>query len=383
MSDAGGVRGRPFRHHGRGGRGRRRGRGGRRPARLHDRRLRARRRSAAHLSRRDGRRGARHEGGAIRRSSRWARSTATGRRASTCRTPRRRLVAAGAGLRDRIVVQRTSAGTQGVVAAAAATRLWCASLVVGSATAAAVRASGLGPPVYVLTGRNPAAGPESGSDDRSTAELIERARLGLPLEAERTAREVATSAEAAHTLALGPASAPPDDIELAIRVDAFAVRDGGRPRRGRDPARTARTGAVASRRCRTSAPTTSTSATTSSATVRRWCCSTARRPSGARRSPPRSRPLADRVPPLPARMRAATAGRAGTRPTASRPAGSSTTSRPSSTRSVSIDFHLVGYSMGGDDRARLRGPRARAAADARRRSASRPLASRGRAWPGG
>jgi len=142
------------------------------------------------------------------------------------------VVAAGAGLRDRIVVQRTSAGTQGVVAAAAATRLWCASLVVASATAAAVRASGLGPPVYVLTGRNPAAGPESGSDDRSTAELIERARLGLPLDAGRAAREVATSAEAAHTLALGPASAPPDDIELATRVDAFpfameAVRVGG------------------------------------------------------------------------------------------------------------------------------------------------------------
>lgn len=131
------------------------------------------------------------------------------------------VVAAGADLRDRVVVQRTSAGTQGVVAATAATRLWCASLVVASATAAAVRASGLGAPVYVLTGRDPAAGPESGSDDRATAELIERARQGRPLAAERTAHEVATSVEAAHTLALGPASAPPEDIELAVRVDAF------------------------------------------------------------------------------------------------------------------------------------------------------------------
>jgi 2-phosphosulfolactate phosphatase len=131
------------------------------------------------------------------------------------------IMAAGPALRDRVIVQRTSAGTQGVVAASAASRLWCASLVVASATAEAVRAAALGAPTYVLTGRDPARGPESGSDDRLTAELIERARQGLSLEADRTARAVAASPEAAHTLALGPDSAPPADIELATRVDAF------------------------------------------------------------------------------------------------------------------------------------------------------------------
>jgi hypothetical protein len=60
-----------------------------------------------------------------------------------------------------------------------------------------------------------------GPDDRATAELIERARQSQPLEAERTAHEVATSPEAANTLALGPLSAPSHDIELATRVDAF------------------------------------------------------------------------------------------------------------------------------------------------------------------
>jgi 2-phosphosulfolactate phosphatase len=131
------------------------------------------------------------------------------------------IVAAGRALRGRIIVQRTSAGTQGVVAARAASRLWCASLVVGSATAAAMRAFGDAPPTYVLSGRFPDDGPGSGSDDRATAELIERARLGLPLEADRAARDVATSEEAAHTVAHGVASAPPEDIELATRVDAF------------------------------------------------------------------------------------------------------------------------------------------------------------------
>ena len=107
------------------------------------------------------------------------------------------------------------------MAARTATRLWCASLVVASATAAAVTASDLGTPTYVITGRLPGAGPASGSDDRATAELIERARLGRPLDAARTAQEVRESEEAQHTLAHGPASAPPQDIELATRVDAF------------------------------------------------------------------------------------------------------------------------------------------------------------------
>ena len=57
-----------------------------------------------------------------------------------------------ADLRGRTLVQRTSAGTQGVVAATDATRLWAASLVCASATSRAVEASGLGEPSYVITG---------------------------------------------------------------------------------------------------------------------------------------------------------------------------------------------------------------------------------------
>ena len=52
---------------------------------------------------------------------------------------------AEADVAGRTIVQRTSAGTQGVVAALAAERLWCAALVTASATARAVRAAGLGP----------------------------------------------------------------------------------------------------------------------------------------------------------------------------------------------------------------------------------------------
>lgn len=128
---------------------------------------------------------------------------------------------AAADLGDRVLVQRTSAGTRGVVAARSATRLWCSGLVCASATAAAVRASALGDPTYVITGKVMGSRSANGTDDTATAQLIERARLGVDLDAESTSRFVANSEEAKRTLALGPGHVDPEDIALATRVDAF------------------------------------------------------------------------------------------------------------------------------------------------------------------
>jgi 2-phosphosulfolactate phosphatase len=119
----------------------------------------------------------------------------------------------------RDLVQRTSAGTRGVVAASSAGRRWCASLVCASATAAAVNDSGLGDPTYVITGWFDDQ--HLGEDDQQTARLIERVRVGAPVRAEETARAVAGSREAAVTLRLGPGHVDPRDVELATRVDAF------------------------------------------------------------------------------------------------------------------------------------------------------------------
>jgi 2-phosphosulfolactate phosphatase len=130
------------------------------------------------------------------------------------------VAASRASLDARTLVQRTSAGTRGVVAARAADRLWCASLVCASATAAAIAASGLGAPTYVITGRYGDRA-DHGIDDLLTAQLIERARTGLPLAATETASAVAASDEARITLALGDGHVDPDDITYAIRVDAF------------------------------------------------------------------------------------------------------------------------------------------------------------------
>lgn len=130
------------------------------------------------------------------------------------------VAAAAADLAGRTIVQRTSAGTRGMLAAQSAARLWAASLVVASATAAAVAASRLGPPTYVITGRFEDR-PDGGVDDLLTAQLIERARCGEPLDAVATAAAVAISDEARHTLLLGSDHVHPDDVAYATHVDAF------------------------------------------------------------------------------------------------------------------------------------------------------------------
>jgi hypothetical protein len=63
-----------------------------------------------------------------------------------------------------------------------------------------------------------------GADDVLTAELIERARTGHPLEAKTTAAALLATEEAAKTLALGSEHSDPRDIELAADVDRSTSR---------------------------------------------------------------------------------------------------------------------------------------------------------------
>lgn len=128
--------------------------------------------------------------------------------------------ALAADLDGRSVVQRTSAGTRGALAAVDAERLFVAGLVCASATARAVEATGLGAPAYVITGRFEDR-PDQGGDDLATAELIERVRTGRPARSAETAAAVAGSEEATRTLALGAGHVHPDDIALAVDVDRF------------------------------------------------------------------------------------------------------------------------------------------------------------------
>jgi 2-phosphosulfolactate phosphatase len=72
-------------------------------------------------------------------------------------------------LRGKTIVQRTTHGTMGAVAAqrAGAERLYCGSFLVARATAAAIRASGAGETCFVITGEGGA-----GDEDRACAEYI-------------------------------------------------------------------------------------------------------------------------------------------------------------------------------------------------------------------
>jgi len=124
-------------------------------------------------------------------------------------------------LQGRTIVQRTSAGTQGVIGATGADRLWAASLVCASATAAAVTAADIGDPSYVITGCFADSPDTTGDDDRITADLIERVRVGQDLQRAEAVVELLQTYEARRTLALGAEHADPLDLHYAAQVDAF------------------------------------------------------------------------------------------------------------------------------------------------------------------
>lgn len=123
-------------------------------------------------------------------------------------------------LDGRTLVQRTSAGTQGVVAARDAQRLFAASLVCASATAAAVSAVGGGAPTYVITGRLP-DDPGRGDDDLATARFIDGIRTGAGVDVDATKRAVGLSRSAEATRSLEAVDAHPDDVAFALDIDRF------------------------------------------------------------------------------------------------------------------------------------------------------------------
>jgi len=126
-----------------------------------------------------------------------------------------------ADLAGRTLVQRTSAGTQSVVAATHATRLWCASLVCGSATARAIKNADIGVPTYIISGRFADRPDDSGDDDLACAEYIEAIRISRGIDEDGTIERIANSDEAHRTLQLGVGNVDPDDIGFGTRLDVF------------------------------------------------------------------------------------------------------------------------------------------------------------------
>ena len=138
---------------------------------------------------------------------------------------------ADADVDGRVIVQRTSAGTRGAIAARDAEPLLCASLVVAAATASFLGAHRR--PTYVITGSFADAPTTSGDEDLAVAEHIEALRLGERSDSAAVIRRVLNSPDAHTTMRLGGEHVHPDDLAYCVDVDRFDFAMVCDPTRGR------------------------------------------------------------------------------------------------------------------------------------------------------
>lgn len=127
-------------------------------------------------------------------------------------------------LRGAAIVQRTSAGTQGVIAAArGANRLYAASLVTANATAQALRLGRLGPISLVAMGNN---GTVRTDEDELCALHLRNLLEGRPGDPEAVRRVILASGEAERFHDPMRQHLHPNDLDIALDIDryGFAIR---------------------------------------------------------------------------------------------------------------------------------------------------------------
>jgi len=141
----------------------------------------------------------------------------------------------GVDLRDRLLIHRTSAGTQGLVGAASVTtRLFAASFVCAGATAHAVAALEPDHVTFVSTGVDH----RDGDEDRACADYLAALLTGGHPDPGRYLPRVRSS-DAAQAFSGDDPDFPAADLDEALRLDAvdFALRadiEGGLPTLHRD-----------------------------------------------------------------------------------------------------------------------------------------------------
>jgi 2-phosphosulfolactate phosphatase len=119
----------------------------------------------------------------------------------------------------RTVVQKTTYGTAGALAAREASLVLCASFVVAEATARLLRARASGSVTFVVTGEDGQA-----DEDLACAQYIACRAEGGPTEAEAFLRRAATSRAAARLredARRGFQGVHPDDVALCLELDRF------------------------------------------------------------------------------------------------------------------------------------------------------------------
>jgi 2-phosphosulfolactate phosphatase len=121
-------------------------------------------------------------------------------------------------LEGRRLIQRTTAGTQGVVRSTRADPLFVASLSVASATASAVARSAKGTVTFVETGVGHTGG---GDEDVACADYIAGLLLGAPPSATEVAERVAGSGHASLFSHPEFPEFPAADLQCALEIDRF------------------------------------------------------------------------------------------------------------------------------------------------------------------
>jgi 2-phosphosulfolactate phosphatase len=119
-------------------------------------------------------------------------------------------------LRGRVLVQRTSSGTQGVLAATGADRLFAGSLVVAAATAEAIRASGEALVTLVASGSD-----RGHPEDEACARYLESLLLGEPADLGRLLAPLRATDRYRGFAAGEWPGLPASDVELALAADRF------------------------------------------------------------------------------------------------------------------------------------------------------------------
>lgn len=128
----------------------------------------------------------------------------------------------GVDFRGRTLIQRTSAGTQGVVRSTRAAALLGSSLVVAEATAACIHRLAAGHAdaqvTFVLTGQRPGG---FGDEDAACADLLEARLTGQPVDLGEIERRVRQSPWGQVFADPQRAEFPIQDLELCLAVDRF------------------------------------------------------------------------------------------------------------------------------------------------------------------
>lgn len=134
-------------------------------------------------------------------------------------------------LNGRLIIQRTSAGTQGIVRSLHAETLLAASLVVAHATVAHVHKLGAEEATFVLTGEREKG---RGDEDLACAQYLETLLKGQQPDPAPFIERVYNSYDARLHLDPNFPDFPESDLDLCTKIDAFdfampVIQENGRP----------------------------------------------------------------------------------------------------------------------------------------------------------